>query len=69
MQAALTGHLVLATLHTNSALAAIPRLTDMGIEPYRNPRLIQNMAIATITFAEAGPNPMPEANADGTICR
>jgi len=34
VQAALTGHLVLATLHTNSALAAIPRLVDMGVEPY-----------------------------------
>ncbi len=34
VQAALTGHLVLATLHTNSAPAAIPRLVDMGIEPY-----------------------------------
>lgn len=34
IQAALTGHLVLATLHTNSAMAALPRLIDMGIEPY-----------------------------------
>jgi len=33
-QAALTGHFVLATLHTNSALAALPRLIDMGVEPY-----------------------------------
>ncbi|TDQ38288.1 GspE/PulE family protein [Aureibacillus halotolerans] len=33
-RAALTGHLVLSTLHTNSAVAAIPRLIDMGIEPY-----------------------------------
>jgi len=33
-QAALTGHLVLATIHTNTAVAALPRLIDMGIEPY-----------------------------------
>ena len=33
-QAALTGHLVLSTLHTNSALAAVARLVDMGLEPY-----------------------------------
>lgn len=33
-QAALTGHLVLATIHTNTAIAALPRLVDMGIEPY-----------------------------------
>jgi type IV pilus assembly protein PilB len=30
----LTGHLLLSTLHTNSALGAIPRLIDMGIDPY-----------------------------------
>lgn len=34
VQAALTGHLVLSTLHTNSAVGAITRLLDMGIEPY-----------------------------------
>ncbi|GJM22983.1 MAG: hypothetical protein DHS20C15_28980 [Planctomycetota bacterium] len=34
MRAALTGHLVLSTLHTNSALQVINRLTDMGIEPF-----------------------------------
>ncbi|MHB8651875.1 MAG: GspE/PulE family protein [Minisyncoccota bacterium] len=34
IQAALTGHLVLSTLHTNSAIGAIPRLVDMGVDPY-----------------------------------
>ncbi len=34
VQAALTGHLVLSTLHTNSAVGAIPRLVDMGVDPY-----------------------------------
>lgn len=34
IQAALTGHLVLSTLHTNSSVGAIPRLIDMGIDPY-----------------------------------
>lgn len=33
-QAALTGHLVLSTLHTNDAAGAIPRLANMGIEPF-----------------------------------
>jgi type II secretory ATPase GspE/PulE/Tfp pilus assembly ATPase PilB-like protein len=33
-EAALTGHLVLSTLHTNDALTAIPRLINMGVEPY-----------------------------------
>jgi general secretion pathway protein E len=34
VQASLTGHLVLATLHTNDAIAAVTRLVDMGIEPF-----------------------------------
>jgi len=34
VQAALTGHLVLATLHTNDAPGAVARLIDMGVEPY-----------------------------------
>lgn len=34
VQAALTGHLVFATLHTNNAATTLPRLLDMGIEPF-----------------------------------
>ncbi len=34
INAALTGHLVLSTIHTNSAAGAIPRLMDMGVEPF-----------------------------------
>jgi general secretion pathway protein E len=34
IQASLTGHLVLSTLHTNSAVGAITRLDDMGVEPF-----------------------------------
>ena len=34
VNSALTGHLVFSTLHTNSAIGAIPRLIDMGIEPF-----------------------------------
>jgi len=34
VEAALTGHLVLATLHTNNAPSAVNRLTDMGVEPF-----------------------------------
>ena len=45
VQAALTGHLVLSTLHTNTAVGAIPRLIDMGIDPYLiAPTLILTMA-------------------------
>lgn len=34
VHAALTGHLVLSTIHTNSAIGVIPRLIDMGVEPF-----------------------------------
>jgi type IV pilus assembly protein PilB len=34
VQAALTGHLVFSTLHTNNAAGVIPRLIDMGVDPY-----------------------------------
>jgi len=35
VQAAMTGHLVLASIHANDAIAVIPRLQDMGVEPYQ----------------------------------
>lgn len=45
IQAALTGHLVFSTLHTNNSIGAIPRLIDMGIDPYLiAPTLILCMA-------------------------
>ncbi len=44
LRSALTGHLVLSTLHTNSALGAFTRLVDIGIEPY----LTASTVIATI---------------------
>ncbi len=45
IQASLTGHLVFSTLHTNNALGAIPRLIDMGVDPYLiAPTLILSMA-------------------------
>ncbi len=45
IQAALTGHLVLATIHTNNAVGVIPRLIDMGVDPYLiAPTLILTMA-------------------------
>jgi type IV pilus assembly protein PilB len=34
VQAALTGHIVLSTIHTNNAIGVIPRLIDMGVDPY-----------------------------------
>ncbi len=40
IQAALTGHLVLSTIHTNNAIGIIPRLLDMGVEPYLIPPVL-----------------------------
>lgn len=44
IQAALTGHLVFSTLHTNNAATAIPRLLDLGAEPF----LLSSVLVATI---------------------
>lgn len=44
IQAALTGHLVLSTLHTNNALETVGRMVDMGAEPY----LIAGVAVAIL---------------------
>ena len=41
IHAALTGHIVLSTLHTSNAIGAIPRLIDMGIKPYLLPPTLQ----------------------------
>jgi type IV pilus assembly protein PilB len=45
IHAALTGHIVLSTLHTNNAIGVIPRLVDMGIKPFLIPPSL-NIAIA-----------------------
>ena len=53
IQAALTGHLVFSTLHTNNAIGAIPRLVDMGVDPYLiAPTLIISIAqrLARMTY-------------------
>lgn len=55
IQAALTGHLVLSTIHTNDSVGTIPRLIDMGVEPYLIPPVLI-LSIAqrlTRTFCDA----------------
>ncbi len=61
IQAALTGHLVLSTIHTNSAIGVIPRLVDMGIDPYLiAPTLIMAMAQRLVrTLAPGAGKPIP----------
>ena len=60
IQAALTGHLVLSTLHTNSAIGVIPRLVDMGIDPYLiAPTLILSVAQRLVrTICSESKDPM-----------
>lgn len=43
VEASLTGHLVLATLHTNTAAAAVARITEMGVEPYLAASTLRNI--------------------------
>jgi type II secretory ATPase GspE/PulE/Tfp pilus assembly ATPase PilB-like protein len=65
VQAAMTGHLVLASVHANTALGAAPRLIDMGIEPYQltaslkgvmAQRLIRRLCPHCKTQSPAGPS-------------
>src|SRR3989339_571485 len=63
IQAALTGHLVFSTLHTNTAAGVIPRLIDMGVDPYLIPATLI-MAIAqrlVPTLCEESKEPVPVA--------
>ncbi len=61
IQAALTGHLVFSTLHTNNAAGVIPRLIDMGIDPYLiAPTLILSMAQRLVrAMCEDSKDPVP----------
>lgn len=61
IQAALTGHLVLSTIHTNDAVGTIPRLIDMGVEPYLiSPVLIASIAQRLVrTFCEGAAQETP----------
>lgn len=66
IQAALTGHLVLSTLHTNTALGAIPRLVDMGIDPFLiAPTLV--LAMAQRLVAQICPGTGKPIPVDGSI--
>jgi len=61
IQAALTGHLVLSTLHTNNAIGVVPRLVDMGVDPYLiAPTLVLSMAQRLLRRrCENAGDPMP----------
>lgn len=61
VQAALTGHLVFSTIHTNTAAGAIPRLVDMGVDPFLiAPTLIGVIAQRLLrTLCKGGGKPFP----------
>ena len=61
IQAALTGHLVFSTIHTNDAIGVIPRLVDMGVDPYLiAPTLVLSMAQRLVAkIAPGGGKEMP----------
>ena len=61
IQAALTGHLVLSTIHTNTAAGIVPRLIDMGVDPYLIPPTLI-LGIAQRLVRKIAPNsgePLP----------
>ena len=66
IQAALTGHLVLSTIHTNDAVGTIPRLIDMGVDPYLIPPvLIASVAQRLVrTFADGVAEETPLSPSD-----
>ncbi|MBC7943583.1 type II/IV secretion system protein [Candidatus Saccharibacteria bacterium] len=73
VQAALTGHLVFSTLHTNSAAGVLPRLLDMGVEPFLiastvntiiGQRLVRRVAVKRETYQS---NPMETQNILTTV--
>ncbi len=66
IQAALTGHLVLSTIHTNTAIGVIPRLVDMGVDPYLiAPTLI--LAIAQRLTSALCPGAGVEEQVEGSL--
>ena len=66
IHAALTGHLVLSTLHTNTATGVIPRLIDMGVDPYLiAPSLI--MAVGQRLVRKLCPDSRKEIEVSGRV--
>lgn len=69
IQAALTGHLVLSTLHTNDAISAVTRIADMGVEPFMVSGALvaieaQRLVRKICPFCREKTTPMPEMLTD-----
>jgi type IV pilus assembly protein PilB len=66
IQAALTGHLVLSTIHTNTAPGIIPRLIDMGVDPYLIPPTLI-LGVAQRLVRKLGPGAGEPVKIEGSI--
>lgn len=66
IQAALTGHLVLSTIHTNNSAGVIPRLIDMGVDPYLIAPTLE-LAIAQRLVRRICPNSGRKAPLEGSL--
>jgi len=66
IQAALTGHLVLSTIHTNNSIGVVPRLMDMGVDPYLIAPTLK-LAIAQRLSRRLYPNTGKEMAVDGPM--
>ena len=66
IQAALTGHLVLSTIHTNNAVGVIPRLIDMDIDPYLIPPTLI-LAMAQRLVRKICPDSQKEIPVEGSM--
>ncbi len=66
IQAALTGHLVLSTIHTNNAVGVIPRLINMGVDPYLIAPTLQ-LALAQRLVRRICPNSGKKVPVQGSI--
>ncbi len=67
IQSALTGHLVLSTLHTNSAIGAITRLVDMGLEPFLLATSIRGLMAQRLVRRLCGQCAQPDVEDDPTL--
>ncbi len=66
IQAALTGHLVFSTIHTNNSIGVIPRLIDMGVDPYLIAPTLK-LAIAQRLARRLCPGTGKEVSTDGAV--
>ena len=66
VQAALTGHLVLSTIHTNNSVGVVPRLIDMGVDPYLIAPTLK-LAIAQRLARRLYPNTGKEVPVDASL--